>query len=247
MEERQVPSAKRQKLTVEIEEPEEQRELEAEEMPVDEPETLEKAVRKDIIHIPPEKVDIDRLTFEIHPKLMNNLKKSGIVELFPVQHFVIPYILRGRDVGVCAPTGSGKTLSYLIPIIQSLIGRSVVRLRALIVLPTRDLAEQVYQVALQFCKGTGIKCAAIYGHVPFKVDQETLIDGEESAVDVVIATPGRLVDHLRETNRFTLQHLRFLVIDEADRLQMESFQDWIAKVLDSAYNSAEALPRIENR
>ncbi|PLW41888.1 hypothetical protein PCANC_11057 [Puccinia coronata f. sp. avenae] len=126
-----------------------------------------------------------------------------------------------RDLCVSAPTGSGKTLSYIVPIVEALSSRVVCRLRALIVLPTRDLVLQVKNTFDSFAKGTGLKAAIITGQHSFPKEQALLSssrDGLEGAVDVVIATPGRLVDHLNCTPAFSLEHLCFLVLDEADQL-----------------------------
>lgn len=164
-----------------------------------------------------------------------------------------------NDYLVSAPTGSGKTLSYGVPIIHVLSSRIVTRLRALIILPTRDLVMQVRETMDELARGTGLKIATATGQHSFSHEQAVLVgaqlnhhhhqkdvtsmttpddnvessarSGGTSKVDILIATPGRLLDHLRETPGFTLQHLRFLVIDEADRLLTQSFQDWLNQVL----------------
>lgn len=138
-----------------------------------------------------------------------------------------------RDLCVSAPTGSGKTLSYIIPIVETLSSRAVCRLRALIVLPTRDLVLQVKNAFDCFSKGTGLKVAIITGHHSFTREQALIgntRDGLESLVDVVIATPGRLIDHLNCTPGFSLDHLCFLVLDEADQLLSKS-QTWLDQIL----------------
>ncbi|KAI7955720.1 hypothetical protein MJO29_007119 [Puccinia striiformis f. sp. tritici] len=138
-----------------------------------------------------------------------------------------------RDLCVSAPTGSGKTLSYIIPIVETLSSRVVCRLRALIVLPTRDLVLQVKNTFDSFSKGTGLKAAIITGQHSFIKEQAllgTTRDGLEGTVDILIATPGRLIDHLNHTPGFDLEHLCFLVLDEADQLLNKS-QDWLHQVL----------------
>ncbi|KAH9838407.1 DEAD-domain-containing protein [Rhodofomes roseus] len=179
------------------------------------------------------------------------LKELGITELFAVQTAVIPSLLTPesvkslylpydppRDLCVSAPTGSGKTLAYVLPIVEVLSLRVVTRLRALIVLPTRDLVTQVRETFEAVAKGRGVKIATASGQHSFAHEQTQLVadgspdlQGGSSKVDVLICTPGRLIDHLNGTPNFSLQHLRFLVIDEADRLLAQSFQDWLAKVL----------------
>ncbi|TPX36577.1 hypothetical protein SmJEL517_g01278 [Synchytrium microbalum] len=183
--------------------------------------------------------------------VQTRLKEMGYLHLFPVQSAVIPILSsssfptsasRQRDVLVSAPTGSGKTLSYVIPIVQALKARSLVRIRALVVLPTRDLAAQVRQVFVAFAKGTDLKIGFAAGGVSLTTEQGQLVqhddldleEGGSSRVDILIATPGRLVDHLRLTSGFTLRHLRYLVIDEADKLLGTGYQGWVAAVLKSA-------------
>ena len=137
-----------------------------------------------------------------------------------------------------APTGSGKTLSYVVPIIETLAPRIVTRLRALVLLPTRDLVAQVRETFDGFAKGTGLKVGIATGQHSFAQEQALLVAGAASSaqggsslVDVLIATPGRLMDHIRQTAGFSLQHLRYLVIDEADRLLTQSFHDWLPSIL----------------
>jgi ATP-dependent RNA helicase DDX51/DBP6 len=184
--------------------------------------------------------------------VIQNLKKLGMTQLFPVQAEVIPFVLRsgiwGGDVCVCAPTGSGKTLAYVIPIVQQLHLRSLRRLRALVLVPTHDLVVQVANVFMAMVQGTDLIVEALYGNKGFESEQHRLVppkplfghlEGGSSAVDIVVSTPGRLIDHLQETPGFTLQHLQFLVLDEADRLLMHSFQDWLHKVLEAIHRPHE--------
>ncbi|KAJ1982814.1 ATP-dependent RNA helicase dbp6 [Dimargaris verticillata] len=183
----------------------------------------------------------------------------GIEKFFAVQAAVMPTLLLPavhsltrhtlRDVCVSAPTGSGKTLAYVIPIVEKLRLRVVVRLRALIVLPTRDLVYQVKATLDHFCADTNLRVAAITGQTPFPQEQDELcglsgsqpLVGGRSAVDIIVCTPGRLIDHLAGTANFTLQHLEFLVIDEADRLLGQNYQDWLVKVLDATESSSSPM------
>ncbi|KAF7317063.1 ABC protein [Mycena chlorophos] len=183
-------------------------------------------------------------------RMRKRLVDLGIVELFAVQTNLLPFLLPQdsreralyrpynppRDVCVSAPTGSGKTLAYVLPILLS--ARVVTRLRALVVLPTRDLVAQVRETFEAVGKGRGLKIGTATGQHSFSHEQTQLIAdkmaplaGGSSRVDILICTPGRLIDHLTGTPNFSLQHLRFLVIDEADRLLAQSFQDWLAQVL----------------
>lgn len=174
---------------------------------------------------------------------------------FAVQTAVIPILLGQpqsctlyapysppRDLCVSAPTGSGKTLAYAVPLIEALRRRQLLRLRALVVLPTRDLVAQVRETLEAVSKGSGLRIGAVTGHHSFAHEQSQIVSdlkrgaaskGGRSKVDILIATPGRLMDHLGGTPGFTLQHLRYLVIDEADRLLNQSFQEWLPKILDA--------------
>ncbi|KAJ3716067.1 P-loop containing nucleoside triphosphate hydrolase protein [Lentinula raphanica] len=185
-------------------------------------------------------------------KMSRRLVELGITELFAVQTCLLPFLLPRnathkalyqpynppRDVCVCAPTGSGKTLAYAIPIVEILSTRITTRLRALIVLPTRDLVMQVRETFEEISKGRGLKIGTATGQHSFTHEQGQLVGdirysllGGSSKLDILISTPGRLIDHLNDTPNFTLQHLRFLVIDEADRLLAQSFQDWLGSVV----------------
>ncbi|KAE8883215.1 hypothetical protein PF002_g2478 [Phytophthora fragariae] len=190
------------------------------------------------------------------PEVNRTLAALNIRSFFPVQAVAIPKILasdsdRVTDICISAPTGSGKTLTYVVPIVQRLLPRVVCRVRALIVLPSRDLAVQVHQIVQHFVKDTPLKCGLAIGQSNFAVEQSALVgdisgekgasatDGGRSLVDILVATPGRLVDQLEQTPGFTLQHLQIMIVDEADRLLNQSYQDWISKVYASVFNGQE--------
>ncbi len=195
-------------------------------------------------------IPVDELAVTLPNVIQRNLQRMCITKLFPVQYHVMPGILsavhgpllgnpsgeRPQDICVNAPTGSGKTLAYAIPIVTALINRVVCYVRGLIVVPSRDLALQVRAVLLDVAKGTGLKIVTITGQSPMEKEQSELVDQNSipisSGADIVVATPGRLVDHMSLTRYFCLTHLRFLVIDEVDRLLDQSFQDWITKLFD---------------
>lgn len=210
---------------------------------------------------------------QVSSTMKTRLAKMGITQWFAVQTSVISLLLSQPqskslypkpplpDLCVSAPTGSGKTLSYAVPIIEVLEGRICKQLRALIILPTRELVNQVRDTMIQLNKGGSLSIATITGQQSFSQEQAILINNMEairkvpgtmgnedrmveedvddvyvdqnSKVDILIATPGRLIDHLEHTPGFTLQHLRYLVIDEADRLLGQSFQEWLPRLLDS--------------
>ncbi len=275
---------------------------------------------KRAIHLSQLPIDEAAKNWNLPPFLVNNLKADSYENFFPIQCMVIPDViesernahLRGaRDVCVHAPTGSGKTLAFVLPLLTALHSRSPTecsgarglrRLRALVVLPGRDLAKQVYDVFVRYAKGSDIKIGLAVGGGNKKGDlanerrslvvetyneaiQEIRIDdgallkrkvgglydaasarlrhsfeptslgkaldaydgtvicdsglqvfpkvGGRSAVDILVCTPGRLMDHL-DTPGFTLQHLRYLVVDEADRLVNQPYQNWVVRVLEAS-------------
>ncbi|XP_056360240.1 ATP-dependent RNA helicase DDX51 isoform X2 [Oenanthe melanoleuca] len=189
----------------------------------------------------------------IHPRLVKKLQMNGIESFFPVQAEVIPAILqsasngyllgrggyRPKDICVSAPTGSGKTLSFVIPIVQVLLDRVVCHVRALVVLPTKELAQQVSKVFNVYTDGTGLKVALITGQKSFAKEQEVLVQkkvtGYCSLADIVVATPGRLTDHINQTPGFSLAQLRFLIVDEADRMIDDMHQNCLNQIVKAAF------------
>uniref|UniRef100_A0A0P4W536 ATP-dependent RNA helicase n=1 Tax=Scylla olivacea TaxID=85551 RepID=A0A0P4W536_SCYOL len=176
--------------------------------------------------------------------LVDTLKQQKIQQLFPVQRAVIPEILasagplscryRPRDVCVSAPTGSGKTLAYVLPLVQALKSRTVPRIRALVLLPVQELATQVYHVFQLYCKGTPLRVGKAVGHSTLQKEQVSLVvhhlGCHHSLVDILVATPGRLADHLRMTHGLDLSALRYLVLDEADRMLAAEGGDWVGHI-----------------
>ncbi|XP_028996969.1 ATP-dependent RNA helicase DDX51 isoform X2 [Betta splendens] len=194
------------------------------------------------------------------PQLIRKLQNNGIQHFFPVQAEVIPAILesteqgllvgRGgykpRDICVSAPTGSGKTLAFVIPVIQALMERVVCEVRALAVLPTKELAQQVCTVFTSYAEGTGLKVVMLAGQKSFAAEQTSLSElrggRRRSLADIVVATPGRLVDHINKNSGLCLGHLRFLVMDEADRMVDSMHQLWLSHVVKAVHtppNGAE--------
>ena len=204
---------------------------------------------------------VEELSSSLHPAL----KAMGVRRLFPVQAAAVRTLLtegsmlcHPGDVCVAAPTGSGKTLTYVLPIVQVLSTRTVVRLRALVILPTRELVTQVVSVLSAVAAGTGLIIKSATGQQSFAQEQRALVgetsreqaggeiaQGGASLVDILVCTPGRLVDHLASTPGFTLQHLRYLVIDEADRLLGQSYQHWLPRVIAAAEGS-DTVPAQDN-
>ncbi|KAH6848125.1 P-loop containing nucleoside triphosphate hydrolase protein [Chaetomium sp. MPI-CAGE-AT-0009] len=221
----------------------------------------------------------------IAPESSKILETKGFKDAFAVQTAVLPLLLpspdRQGDVVVAAPTGSGKTLSYVLPMVHDISKGRVTRLRALIVLPTRDLVQQV-QLAFEACAaafavngGKKAKIGTAMGNRVFKEEQSVIMGEEQrydpqgyeqylkkqnqfvsledlededddlelelerskplpyhviahaSKVDILICTPGRLVEHITKTPGFSLDYVRWLIVDEADKLLAQDFQQWL--------------------
>jgi ATP-dependent RNA helicase DDX51/DBP6 len=168
----------------------------------------------------------------------------GIQSLLPTQATVIPLLNRisHQDICVCAPTGSGKTLSYLLPLVERLKSRNVPRLRALIVLPTKDLSIQVFGVLEPFVAKLGLCAELCTGQTSFLDEQQRL---KSKPVDILISTPGRLVDHIASSG-LDLTQVEFLIIDEADQLLAGTYQDWVTKVLDAIFSGGRKSSMFAN-
>jgi len=143
--------------------------------------------------------------------------RSGWPSLMPVQARAIPYLLAQRDVMIQARTGSGKTGAFLLPLLERLDPRSPTT-QALILVPTRELARQVWQEAETICGGAGLRTVAMYGGVSYGPQ----IDALKAGAHVVVGTPGRVLDHLLKRS-LSLDHLKVLIFDEADRMLSMGF------------------------
>jgi ATP-dependent RNA helicase RhlE len=165
-------------------------------------------------------------SFGLHPDLLRGIKEVGFTRPTPIQADAIPPALEGRDVLACAMTGSGKTAAFILPILHRLMGKPRGRTRALVITPTRELAAQIEQHLAELAVHTPLSGAAIFGGVAMGPQEHAL----RSGVDVVIATPGRLLDHFRH-DYARLDSLEVLVLDEADRMLDMGFLPDIRKVL----------------
>jgi ATP-dependent RNA helicase RhlE len=153
----------------------------------------------------------------------------------PIQVQAIPVALNGRDVMGLAQTGTGKTAAFTLPIIGRLSGGPR-RLRALILTPTRELCQQVEESFRKYGRFSEIDVAPIYGGVPYEPQERALADG----VDVLVATPGRLIDHIERRN-VALEQLEILVLDEADRMLDMGFAPQINRIVSGISSYRQTL------
>ena len=162
----------------------------------------------------------------LHPNLLRAIKELGFVRPTPVQAESIPVGLTGRDVLACAQTGSGKTAAFLLPILNALTEQPRGTTRALVLAPTRELAAQILADMQDLAVHTPVTGAAVFGGVSHGPQEHAF----RSGVDILIATPGRLLDHLRHPYA-RLDRLTHLVLDEADRMLDMGFLPEIRKIL----------------
>lgn len=151
--------------------------------------------------------------FNLSPRIAAGVAALGYQEPTPIQQQAIPPILAGRDLMGLAQTGTGKTAAFALPILQRLERGPRGRLRALIIAPTRELAEQIHQSFADLGQYTGLRSIAIYGGVSFGPQ----VQGLRAGAEIVVACPGRLLDHLRQGTA-NLSGVEVLVLDEADRM-----------------------------
>jgi ATP-dependent RNA helicase DeaD len=154
---------------------------------------------------------------DLSEAIQGAVSQAKWTELSPVQSKAIPYLVEGRDLMVQARTGSGKTGAFLLPMLDVLDGK-LKKPQALILVPTRELAKQVAEDAATLFKGSGLESVAVYGGVGYGPQ----IDGFKRGVQLVVGTPGRVLDHLLKRN-LKLDDLKMLVFDEADRMLSMGF------------------------
>ena len=165
-------------------------------------------------------------SLKLHPDLLKAIKELDFVRPTPIQADAIPPALAGRDVLACAMTGSGKTAAFLLPILHKLIDKPRGKTRALVLTPTRELAAQILEDLNELAVHTPLSGAAVFGGVGMGPQEHAFRRG----VDVLIATPGRLLDHFRAPYA-KLDGLEYLVLDEADRMLDMGFLPDIRRVL----------------
>ncbi len=157
-------------------------------------------------------------------EVKQGIEHAGFSICTPVQEAVIPRALRGEDVAAQAQTGTGKTAAFLISLFSRMVRNPAVDFgnspQALVIAPTRELADQIYHEALRLGKFTGFRLLAVYGGIDYQKQMDTLQKG----VDVLIGTPGRLIDYYKQ-HIYSLKKTRYLIIDEADRMFDMGFID----------------------
>jgi len=164
----------------------------------------------------------DSITFAslgLKPEVMQGIREAGFVTCTPIQAQTLPIALAGRDVAGQAQTGTGKTAAFLVALYQALLtrptapGRSPTSIRALVVAPTRELAVQIHRDALVLGAHTGLNHVVVFGGIDYEKQRQQLSSG----CDVLIGTPGRLIDYFKQ-HVFDLKSAQVLVLDEADRM-----------------------------
>lgn len=178
--------------------------------------------------------------FNLHPLLQEGIDSLGFDTSTPIQQQAIPIILEGRDLIGSAQTGTGKTAAFLIPIIQQILKhKSEDSIQAMVIVPTRELAMQIDQQMEGIAYFTGLSSMAIYGGgdgTTFAQEKQALTEG----ADLVICTPGRMIAHLNQEYVKT-GGLKFLVLDEADRMLDMGFHEDIAKIINYLPKKRQSL------
>jgi ATP-dependent RNA helicase DDX27 len=157
----------------------------------------------------------------------------------PIQAQTIPVALLGKDIVGSSITGSGKTVAFWVGILERLLYRDKkeARTRVVVICPTRELAVQVHNVGQALARYTDIRFCLCVGGLSLKVQEADL----RKRPDIVVSTPGRLIDHVRNTASFSLESLEILVIDEADRILEEGFRDELSEIIDSCPHSRQTM------
>jgi ATP-dependent RNA helicase RhlE len=175
-------------------------------------------------------------TFNFHPSIMAGVRALGYVTPTPIQLQCIPPVMKGRDLIGIAQTGTGKTAAFALPILQHLLQGQRGRVRALVISPTRELAEQTCEAFNDLGQQTRLRSVAVYGGVSMSQQLRQLRNGAE----IVVACPGRLLDHLWG-GTIDPSHIEILVIDEADRMFDMGFQPAIRSVLQCLLKPRQTL------
>ncbi len=181
--------------------------------------------------------------FGLDPRIVAAVRSMGYSTPTPIQSKAIPIVMQGRDVMGAAQTGTGKTAGFALPIINRLLPQASASMsparhpvRALILAPTRELAEQVAENVKMYIAGTPLRCATVYGGVDMDPQTQAL----RSGVEIIVATPGRLLDHLQSKNT-SLSQVQVVVLDEADRMLDMGFLPDISRILNLLPKERQSL------
>ncbi len=174
--------------------------------------------------------------FQLSSILLGNVKKAGYIKPTPVQNSAIPPALEGRDMVVTAETGSGKTAAFLLPMLERVSVGTRGGVRGLILCPTREIAIQTAQHARRLGRHTGLSSTAIYGGVGYEPQMQALRAG----ADIVVATPGRLLDYMGR-GTIDLKSVSTLVLDEADRMFDMGFLPDLRRIMSHLPPSRQTL------
>ncbi|KII94365.1 hypothetical protein PLICRDRAFT_133018 [Plicaturopsis crispa FD-325 SS-3] len=181
------------------------------------------------------------LTMNLSRPILKAVTTLGFLKPTPIQAATIPVALLGKDVVGGAVTGSGKTAAFTIPMLERLLyrdkGKKAAATRCLVLVPTRELAVQCFEVGTKLAAHTDIRFCLIVGGLSVKSQEVAL----RSRPDVLIATPGRLIDHIRNSPSFTLDTLDILVLDEADRMLSDGFADELTEIVKSCPTSRQTM------
>uniref|UniRef100_A0A8C2GVT6 RNA helicase n=1 Tax=Cyprinus carpio TaxID=7962 RepID=A0A8C2GVT6_CYPCA len=174
----------------------------------------------------------ENLTFQdmnLSRPLLKAISTMGFKQPTPIQKACVPVGLLGKDICACAATGTGKTAAFMLPVLERLIykPRETQVTRVLVLVPTRELGIQVHSVARQLAQFTSISTCLAVGGLDLKSQEAALRAGP----DVLIATPGRLIDHLHNTPSFELSQIEILILDEADRMLDEYFEEQMKEII----------------
>jgi superfamily II DNA/RNA helicase len=178
-------------------------------------------------------------SLNLHPAILKAIADSGYTQPTPIQTQAIPEVMAGHDLLASAQTGTGKTAAFILPALNRLATPSAVRSkgpRVLVLTPTRELAQQVCDAASKYGKHMRVKVISILGGMPYPV-QNRLLSG---FVDILVATPGRLIDHL-ERGRIDFSRLEMLVLDEADRMLDMGFSEDVERIANATPASRQTL------
>jgi superfamily II DNA/RNA helicase len=174
--------------------------------------------------------------FDFHPHIATAIQKSGYTVPTPIQIQAIPPVLEGRDLLGLAQTGTGKTSAFILPTLQRLLDGPRKSVRALIMAPTRELAEQIHGYIDKMAYMTNLRSAVVYGGVSKQTQARTIRNG----VEIIVACPGRLLDHLNDRT-INLANVEILILDEADHMFDKGFLPDIRRILKSVPKKRQTL------